>query len=95
MVVIERAKESDGEFNQQFAEFPITLFAPPSHGSVLVLPSNMSIREAVKLLARHNYSCAPVIDAAKAHDISVPWQEKYLGENTDRAAVLLIFKLML
>ena len=69
---IERAKESDGEYNTQFVDFPITLFSPPSlslgrggscinitfHadlGSVLVLRSDMSIREAVRTLSRNNF----------------------------------------
>ena len=47
--------------------------------SVLTIHSDTTIREAVKALSAHNFSCAPVVDAAKLGHPEISWQDKYLG----------------
>ena len=56
---MQRAKESDGEYNSQFLEFPVTLFAPPNMGfaclfvritSREILPTEETIQFHVKLI---------------------------------------------
>ncbi len=46
---------------------------------MLSIRSDTSIREAVKLLAKHNFSCAPVVDVTKLGAKGLKWQDKYLG----------------
>lgn len=46
---------------------------------MFTLRSDTTIREAIKALSKHNFSCAPVVDVSKTGALNLKWQDKYLG----------------
>jgi CBS domain-containing protein len=63
--------------NDHFARIPVTCFAAPTKGHVIIIPSTSKILEAVRILSHHNIHSAPVRDVAAPED--APWSRKYLG----------------
>lgn len=54
-----------------------TVSAIPSPEKVVLLTSNMSVGEAIRILTTHNILCAPLVrNGAKPEE---PWEERYLG----------------
>jgi HSP20 family molecular chaperone IbpA/CBS domain-containing protein len=70
-------EQGDGSLNADFANVPISIFPTPALGKLIVIDSDMSLLEAVKVLSKHHILAAPVRDVTKPSDAS--WSEKYLG----------------
>eukprot|EP00054_Salpingoeca_dolichothecata_P014870 m.84643 g.84643 ORF g.84643 m.84643 type:complete len:320 (+) comp21205_c0_seq1:34-993(+) len=54
--------ESDGRLNDLFKCVPVSQFPLPAHGKIFAIPSSASVHEAVKMLEKKNFLCAPVVD---------------------------------
>jgi len=77
VTIVSGEEEGDGSLNSDFENVPISVFPTPALGKLIVIDSDMSILDAVKLLSKHHILAAPVRDATKPADAS--WSEKYLG----------------
>lgn len=69
--------EGDGSLNSEFEAVPLCDFPTPALGKIVILPSDCSVLEAVKILSSHRILAAPVQDMSQPADAS--WTDKYMG----------------
>eukprot|EP00054_Salpingoeca_dolichothecata_P003653 m.27923 g.27923 ORF g.27923 m.27923 type:complete len:333 (-) comp14034_c0_seq1:49-1047(-) len=68
--------QGDGSLNKLFASIEVSYFTKPSKG-IITVPSDLSISDAVSVLAKHDILSCPVRDVAQPDDAG--WRDKYLG----------------
>jgi len=74
---MEALSEGDGSLNQEFAKVPLSVFPTPALGRIVMVNSNTSILDAVRMLSEFHVLSAPVIDVKAPPNAG--WVEKYLG----------------
>eukprot|EP00053_Salpingoeca_punica_P005299 m.53569 g.53569 ORF g.53569 m.53569 type:complete len:339 (-) comp13178_c0_seq1:270-1286(-) len=80
---------SDGSLNPTFDRIQIKDAVAPPAGKVLVIPSDMTVCQAVEFLHEHNILSAPIRNVGVPD--SAPWKEKYTGMmDMIRACVIML-----
>eukprot|EP00055_Hartaetosiga_balthica_P005373 m.15649 g.15649 ORF g.15649 m.15649 type:complete len:462 (+) comp4506_c0_seq1:36-1421(+) len=70
-------QEGDGSLNAEFESVPMSIFPTPALGKIVIINSDMSLLDAVKVLSEFHVLSAPVRDVSQPDD--APWTDKYLG----------------
>lgn len=69
--------EGDGSLNAEFKQVPMSVFPTPALGKIVMVRSDMSLLEAVRVLSEHRVLSAPVLDVNAPADAG--WVDKYIG----------------